>query len=156
MRDAPSIMVVDQDPLTVRKVVRAMENYGPVVSSYSSLELAVDALAQGFVVDVIIINLERPFKMAFELLTLMKASSAQTEVVFVSIFDDVSLWLETIQRGAYDFLVKPLDASELKRILIQAIEKNVAVAVKKDPVANPILARAAIVADTSLRSHNSL
>jgi YesN/AraC family two-component response regulator len=45
-------------------------------------------------------------------------------VVFVSRFEDEALWIEAIQRGAYDYLSKPLDLSELKRILLHAAEKN--------------------------------
>jgi DNA-binding NtrC family response regulator len=60
---------------------------------------------------------------AFELLSELK-TRVQAEVVFVSRFDDEALWIEAIQRGAYDYLSKPLDLSELKRILLHAAEKN--------------------------------
>ncbi|PYV38097.1 MAG: hypothetical protein DMG06_26450 [Acidobacteria bacterium] len=94
-------------------------------------------------VDVIILVLEKPFEKAYELLSQIKAGVAEVEVVFVSRFDDETLWIEAIQRGAYEYLSKPLDLSELKRILVQATEKHHSVNVVKRPPADSVNGRRA-------------
>jgi DNA-binding NtrC family response regulator len=147
MPDTISILVVDLDPLTTRRVTEAMEDYGPIVTSFSSIDLMNNALSQNVRVDVIIINLERPFEKFFGLLPHLKALLAHIEVVFVSRFDEESLWIEAIQRGAYDFLPKPIDPVELKRIVLQAVEKHRLVMTKKRPPANSV--RIAKAADAS-------
>ena len=124
MQETISLMVVDQDPLTLAKVTEAMKEYDSEVTACSSLKAMLDALCQNWVVDVIIINLERPFEPAFDLLPQIKARSDHSEIVFISRFADESLWVEAIQCGAYDLLPRHVDTSELKRILLQAVEKH--------------------------------
>ena len=133
MRDAISIMVVDQNPLTVRIVTEAIEEFISVVTACSSLDLVMGEISQNMLIDVMIISLERPFEKAFELLPQIKGSLSSGEVIFVSKFDEESLWIEAIQRGAYDFLPTPLDPTELRRVVRQAVEKHRPVITKEDP-----------------------
>src|SRR5438093_562281 len=113
MQKAALIMVVDSDPLTTEKVTEATRDYLAEVVAHSSLESMLDALGENPAVDVIVLNLEKPFEQAFELLPNPKARFPKTEIVFVTRFDDETLWVEAIQRGAYDFLPRPLDPLEL-------------------------------------------
>jgi FixJ family two-component response regulator len=55
----------------------------------------------------------------------IKERSPRTEVIFVSHLADVPLWIESIQRGAYDLLPKPLDQRELLRIVRGALKKQI-------------------------------
>ena len=65
----------------------------------------------------------------------MKHESERKEL-----FDDETrwAWIETIQCGAYEFLPKPLDLLEFKRILIQATEKHHPVKFRKLPPAESV------------------
>jgi DNA-binding NtrC family response regulator len=124
MQKAALIMVVDSDPLTTEKVAEATRDYLAEVVAHSSLESMLDALDENPVVDVIVLNLEKPFEQVFELLPKLKARFPETEIVFVTRFDDETLWVEAIQRGAYDLLPRPLDPLELSRILLRAVERH--------------------------------
>jgi DNA-binding NtrC family response regulator len=125
MQRAALIMVVDSDPLTAEKVTEATRDYLCEVVAYSSLESMLEALdKKNPVVDVIVLNLERPFEEAFELLPKLKTRFPETEIVFLTRFDDETLWVEAIQRGAYDLLPRPLDPVELSRILLCAVERH--------------------------------
>jgi DNA-binding NtrC family response regulator len=132
-----SILVWDQDdPLTVKGVTEAIDEYQSVLIPCSSAEAILFNL-QHKAVDVVILNLQKPFKDAFDLLSEIKTEAPQAEVIFVSPFDDETrwLWIEAIQRGAYEFLPKPLDLPELKRILVQATEKHHPMKLLKRPPA---------------------
>jgi DNA-binding NtrC family response regulator len=62
-------------------------------------------------------------------------------VIFVSPFDDDETrwaWTETIRRGAYEFLPKPLDPLELNRVLVQATEKHHPMQLRKRPPAESV------------------
>jgi DNA-binding NtrC family response regulator len=89
---------------------------------------------------VVILGLSKPFDTCLSVLNKIKAIAPHVEVIFVSLFDDESLWLwiEVIQRGAYEFLPKPLDALELQRVLIQATQKHHPVTELKMPPAESI------------------
>ncbi len=78
---------------------------------------------------------------AFQLVSEIQAQAPQVEVIFVSPFDDDETrwaWTETIRRGAYEFLPKPLDVSELKRVLLQATEKHHPLRFRKFPPADSV------------------
>src|SRR5216117_2213101 len=143
MEQALSILVWDQDdPLTVKKVTEAIQEYQSVVIPCSSARAIVFTI-QHKNVDVVILSLQEPFGNAFELLSEIKAKSPQVEVIFVSPFNDETLpvWMETIQRGAYEFLPKPLDLPELNRILVRATEKHHPVKLRKLPPAESVMGK---------------
>jgi response regulator RpfG family c-di-GMP phosphodiesterase len=74
--------------------------------------------------DACILELNRPVEACFELLATIKTKWPLAEVIILSRLADEDLWIESIQRGAYDFLAKPLDQKELRRIVMNAVEKN--------------------------------
>jgi len=74
--------------------------------------------------NAVLIDLSHPIESCFDMLASIRRERPQTEVIFLSRLADEALWIESIQRGAYDFLPKPLDRSELRRIVTNAIEKN--------------------------------
>jgi DNA-binding NtrC family response regulator len=123
MQNPISIMIVDTEPDTAERVRHAIAAYLSKITTYSSVSLMVEALAETSV-DVIILNLERPFEETFDLLPSLKARRPAVEIVFITRFDDETLWVEAIQRGAYDLLPRPIDVSELARILLHAVEKH--------------------------------
>jgi len=123
MQNVISVLIVDPEPHTAEKVSEAMAPYLPNVTTYPSVSLMLKALAE-IPIDVIILNLERPFEQAFNLLSSLKAKLPNVEIVFITRFDDETLWVEAIQRGAYDLLPRPIDVSELARILLHAVEKH--------------------------------
>lgn len=134
------IMVVDPDPLSADRVLEAAQDYLSEVVEYASIELMLAALSENSHADVIVFNLERPFERAFDLLPRLKSKLPQAEVVFVTRFDDETLWVEAIQRGAFDLIPKPLDLSELSRILLLAVQKHRAATTPKRSPANSLRA----------------
>ncbi len=143
MQRAALFMVVDCDLTTAQKVVEATQEYPSEVVAYLSVESMLDALDDKPAVDVIVLNLERPFERIFELLPDLKARFPKTEVVFVTRFDDENLWVEAIQRGAYDLVPRPLDPLELSRILISAGERHRVVKAPKRPPAESVKSKKA-------------
>jgi DNA-binding NtrC family response regulator len=71
-----------------------------------------------------IIALDDSVETCFDLLATIKRSRPLTEVIILSRLADEELWIESIQRGAYDFLSKPLDGKELHRIVRNIVEKH--------------------------------
>jgi len=117
-------------------VAETIDEYQSVVIPCSSAEAILFTLPHE-TVDVVILNLQKPFQSTFHLLSEIKSKAPQVEVIFVSPFDDETrwLWMEAIQRGAYEFLPKPLELPELKRILVQVTEKHHPMKLRKRPPA---------------------
>ena len=141
MPQAVSILVWDQnDPRTVHRVAEAIEEYQSVVIPCSSAA-AILFTIQHKTIDAVILNLQKPLQDTFQLLSEIQSKAPQVEVIFVSPFDDDETrcaWTETIRRGAYEFLPKPLDALELNRVLVQATEKHHPIQLRKRPPAESV------------------
>ena len=56
-----------------------------------------------------------------DVLSVTKKSLATTHVIVVSAQVDVNLYIQSIERGAFDFVVPPLSASEIEFVLRSAV-----------------------------------
>ena len=74
--------------------------------------------------DAVLIDLFKSAENCFDWLSSIKQKQPITEVIFVSKLEDMNLWMEAIQCGAYDYLPRPLDREELKRVVMNALGKN--------------------------------
>lgn len=71
--------------------------------------------------DVVLLNLTAP-EVCLDLLRDMRQQWPDNKVIVVSESDDIHLYAEAIQLGAYDFLLKPLEIEEFGTTLQRAIE----------------------------------
>jgi DNA-binding NtrC family response regulator len=120
-----SLLVIDGEA-QVREVVSEALKGDPcqVVFEESTLQDG-NMLLENSQFDIVLIDLCDPVERVFELMSTIKERSPRTEVIFVSHLADVPLWIESIQRGAYDLLPKPLDQRELLRIVRGALKKQI-------------------------------
>jgi DNA-binding NtrC family response regulator len=123
MQASLTILVVDQDPPTLQTVTEAIQGCEAVVVACRSLEAAFDTI-QDRAVAVVLLELEPPFEKAFKLLAELQTYSPGAAIVFLSKFDDVELWLEAIHRGAFDVFPRPLEPTEVRRIVLHALERH--------------------------------
>jgi len=126
MKHMITVAVLDpQDPVTARSVKDALREYQSVVIPCESKKAMQAAMRQQRM-DVVVLTLSEPFDEDFRTLAEVQIKAPHAEVIFVAQFDDEMLraWMEVIQRGAYEFLPKPLDREELKHHLLRATEKH--------------------------------
>jgi DNA-binding NtrC family response regulator len=126
MKHMIAVAVLDpKDPVTVRSVKDAPREYQSVVIPCESKKAMLAAMMQQRV-DVVVLKLSKPFDEDFRTLAEVQIKAPHSEVIFVAQFDDEMLrdWMEVIQRGAYEFLPKPLDREELRYHLLRATEKH--------------------------------
>jgi DNA-binding NtrC family response regulator len=153
MRETLAVAVFDpDDPTTVEDVAEAVREYQSVIIPCSSQGIVLSTLNEQHI-DALVIGFQEPFKETFKLLSQIKAQATQAEVVFLSEFDDQTLWvwIEAIQRGAYEFLPKPVDLVDLQRVLQRVAEKWHPVQTKKLPAAKSIRAEALVWKDSRTR-----
>ena len=81
-------------------------------------------LLEDFPFDAVLIDLFKSTENCFDWLSSIKQKQPITEVIFVSKLEDMNLWMEAIQCGAYDYLPRPLEREELKRVVMNALGKN--------------------------------
>ena len=123
-KSAARLLVVNADPEDRYTLSEALQADAYEMVFCDSLDARDPRLFDDRSCDVWIIGLNHPAKTCFDLLATIKDNRPLTEVIILSRLADEELWIESIQRGAYDFLPKPLDHKELQRIVKNAVEKN--------------------------------
>jgi DNA-binding NtrC family response regulator len=84
---------------------------------------AMDYLEQHGVA-VVVTDLRMPGSDGLELLAFVKARTPLTEVVMVTGHATVESAVSALKQGAYDYVLKPFDTDELRRIVERALERH--------------------------------
>ena len=85
---------------------------------------AAELMKQGEPVDIALIDCTMPGMTGLELLDTIKSCSPTTECIMVTAIDEASLAVSCIKKGAFDYLVKPLDMEELLVVIVKALERK--------------------------------
>jgi DNA-binding NtrC family response regulator len=106
------ILVVDDDASIRETFEQHLGQSGFEVKSTATGEEAL-ALLAGFEPALVITDLRLPGMDGLELLDRIKASLDEVEVVLITAHDDMQSAVAAMKRGAYDYLVKPLDLDQI-------------------------------------------
>jgi DNA-binding NtrC family response regulator len=117
------LLVVEGDGNIQKMIWEELKAHFHEVHFEQSIDGAEKRILEDAPFDAILIDLFDPVERRCSLISLVKQRCSTTEVVFISRLSDKHLWLEMMQRGAYDFLAKPLDREEFRRTVINASEK---------------------------------
>jgi DNA-binding NtrC family response regulator len=71
--------------------------------------------------EVVLINLTAPTESCFSLLAKIRRQFPDANVIFLSQSDDMHLWTQAIQLGAYDFLPRSVECDQLAWVLQGAL-----------------------------------
>jgi len=71
--------------------------------------------------DVVLINLTAPTESCFSLLPEILSQWPETDVIFLCQSDNIHLWAEAIQLGAYEFLPRSVECRQLGWVLQEAL-----------------------------------
>ena len=123
----PRLMLVDPDVQVQELVNEVFSPESTEVIFEESLESCEKVLRDNSLLDVVLMDLTNPVERYFELVSQLRAMCPRMEIILISRIADDYLWVESIQRGAYDLLPKPLDRNELYRVVTNAIQKSQAI-----------------------------
>src|SRR5262249_6905314 len=72
--------------------------------------------------DVILLDLRLPDQSGLEVCQQIRKIDARIPVIFVTMAKAADAAIEAMKQGAYDYLFKPLDLNQLRRIVGEALE----------------------------------
>jgi two-component system nitrogen regulation response regulator GlnG len=72
--------------------------------------------------DVILLDLNLPDQTGLEIFQKIRSIDARIPVVFVTVAKAADAAIEAMKQGAYDYLFKPLDPNQLRRVVGEALE----------------------------------
>lgn len=117
-------IVVADDELRIRKMIcRLLTDEGYEVMPVENGREAVEALLS-FRPDVILLDQQMPVMTGVEALEEIKQISPNQIVLFVTAFGSISLAVDAVKKGAYDFIEKPFDNDKLLLTVGRAVEHS--------------------------------
>ncbi len=120
-RPAPGhILVVDDEPTTLKNLRRILEKEGHRVATYGNSVRALERLTSELF-DVVISDLRMPHLDGLELLDQVKRLEPEVEVIIITGFASLDGAVEATKKGAYHFLAKPFTPDELRAKVDQAL-----------------------------------
>lgn len=119
-----SILIVDDEPLIRQSLyeIFRIEGYRAVMAQ--SGEEAVEFLKGGKTFDIVVADLKLPLMNGIELLKAIKKVSAQTEVILATGYGSIETAVDAMKMGAYDYITKPINDSEIKMIIGKIVERK--------------------------------
>src|SRR5437667_5234168 len=117
------VLVVDDEPLTARTLVRMVTHFGHEAVVADSVEQAVARFSEASF-DVVLTDLNLGGWSGFELLTHVSSRAPEVPVVLITGYATIDSAMEAIQAGAYDSIAKPPTLEGLGELLRRAIEKR--------------------------------
>lgn len=118
---APKILVIDDEPEIVAFIRELLSNRGyDVVGLSDSREAALRV--DSFRPDVCISDFRMPYVSGSDLLEMIKKKDPHAEVIFLTAQDETSLAVDLMKRGAIDYLLKPVELSQLLLSVGRALE----------------------------------
>ena len=118
---AYSILVVDDEALTLRTIGRALQAEGYEVTVAMSGEEAVKAFTQE-PTDLALLDVVLPGIDGIEVLRQIKKQNTGTVVLMMSAYHMVDRAVESMKLGAYDYLIKPFHITDLLNTIQRASE----------------------------------
>ena len=115
------ILVVD-DEESVREVVAAMlENAGYLATLVNSAEDALARMQQDPNYDLVLADIMMPGTDGLCLLDQIGADYPGVPVVMFSAVNDIHVATSAFRRGAFDYLLKPFERTELEDVVLRGV-----------------------------------
>src|SRR5690349_21973398 len=114
------VLVVDDDPSIREALTRALSDELELHVAPSA-EAALSRLAS-LAPDVVLSDVRMPGMDGLALLKLLRERAGSVDIVMMSAFDDMPTVVAAMREGACDFVAKPLDLHEVRRVITRVID----------------------------------
>ncbi len=120
----PVALIVDDEPdiAELLSLYAAKVGFAPIVAQNGKMGL--DALSQHDVA-VVISDLMMPEVSGMMLLSEMRSSGQHQPFIFVTAFPNQESSIKALKLGAFDFIEKPFEASQIKTVLEDALKASI-------------------------------
>ena len=119
------VLVIDDEMDFLDSVKRGLISAGiRDVRAESDPRVAASSIQQGDRYAVALIDITMPWITGVQLLEIIKSVSPDTECIMVTAINDARTAVECLQKGAYDYLTKPVSRDELVSKINRALERR--------------------------------
>lgn len=117
------ILIVDDDEGLIHFLSRFFSKQGYDVAACTDASSGLNMLAEDQF-DLILLDYKMPGLSGLDTLKEIRRLQVRTPVIVMTAYGTTETAIEAMKLGAYDYLLKPFDRAELKRIVVDALEVN--------------------------------
>ena len=130
-----SILIIEDDALVRKTLASQLAKQGFEVVAAGTGEEGVRAFVEA-APDLVLLDVRLPDADGLDVLRRIKDKNRRAVILVMTAFDDMKTTIEAIKLGAFEYLVKPLDATELeltidKAFQVRALEEKVSYLVEE-------------------------
>jgi DNA-binding NtrC family response regulator len=108
----PRVLVVDDEQIIRESLSFILQKEGYEVEEAPNGQVAYKKIAEN-PPDIVITDIEMPGMKGLDLLERAKQVSPQTFVIIITAYGSIESAIQALRKGAYDYILKPLDFDEL-------------------------------------------
>lgn len=117
-------MVIDDEPIVGKRLKRLLEKEGYYVKVFTEGAAAIGELEKK-PFDIIITDLKMENIDGMKILDIAKRINSGTKVIIITGFAQTETAKEALDKGAFDFIIKPFKMKDIKDVVRRACsEKN--------------------------------
>jgi len=119
------IIAIDDDQTFLKTIQRGLITSGfKFIRIENDPEKAVSVFKAGETFDLALIDVSMPGMDGIELLEVIKSNSPETECIMITGLDEATTAVRAMKKGAYDYLVKPVEKDDLIVSIHRALERK--------------------------------
>jgi DNA-binding NtrC family response regulator len=120
---SPSVLVVDDDPVTLKLLAKSLRLLGCDVTAAGSGAEALEHVGHG-PLDLVLLDIRMPGMDGLEVLREIKRRDSAIDVVMTTSHPELRTAIEALKEGASDYLEKPLNQDVLKHRVAALTERR--------------------------------
>ena len=119
------IIAIDDDQTFLKTIQRGLITSGfKFIRIENDPEKAVSVFKAGETFDLALIDVSMPGMDGLKVLEVIKSNSPETECIMITGLDEAATAVRAMKKGAYDYLVKPVEKDDLIASINRALERK--------------------------------
>lgn len=115
----PTLLIVDDDPLVLKAIELCLAGEGIAVRSAMTAAEAIRDFSQNRP-DCAISDVRLPDRSGLDLLAALRGIDAKVPIILMTGYGTAETAIEAMRRGAFDYLLKPIDPDALLELVLKA------------------------------------
>lgn len=118
----PCILIAEDDERMRELIATVLEDLEAIILTADSSQHVLDLIEASPEVAVVVTDLRMPFVNGIDILNFARRTNPRTQVVMVTGHGSVDTAVEALKSGAFDYIRKPFDNTELLHTVSRALE----------------------------------
>jgi nitrogen regulation protein NR(I) len=117
------LLIVDDEPNVLYSLQRTLQTDSLQLLTASTGQRAVDLLEEERP-DVVLLDVRLPDMSGLETFDLLRQIDPRLPVIFMTAYSSAETAIQAMQRGAFEYLLKPVEVAQLRQVVQRALETS--------------------------------